>query len=478
MSFTNSNTQKFNHPHIDLISEDGELNIQVTTRGDIQNKIKSTLVDIRDSSNSEAKKIERVMFLVLHNDKMKDIVSYKEKKQIGNIPFDRDKDILTTKDIVKMATNDFEIQEKIYQLILKDRENIDYNSEKLYKAINRYKKIEQDYIECLINNEYEINRSELVNEINACTSQFIAVIGGPGVGKSLICRKVTELNENVVFARVERFLEIREIDSIWGFNIEETFKRLGNKKLIIFIDALEFISDNLEKTKILHELYSKVKNYGNVKLIVSCRTSDFNSFRRIIEFFEIKIFEVSEIDNREISKISEQFPVIASMNSLGKYKELLKTPLYIDIIVKQAENIDKIENESQLRDYIWSNIITLRGKTQRYNLKHNNVVEVIEKIVFDRAKRFLLGSNIKQYDSKIVDALLSENVIIKNRETIRLKLDLFEDIVFERFFDEKFEECKGDFNLFFKNIGEMGRSGFRRYQIWVSNKLLVKENRK
>ena len=50
---------------------------------------------------------------------------------------------------------------------------------------------------------------------------------------------------------------------------------------------------------------------------------------------------------------------------------------------------------------------------------------------------------IKQYDSKIVDALLSENVIIKNRETIRLKLDLFEDIVFERFFDEKFEECKG-----------------------------------
>jgi len=227
----------------------------------------------------------------------------------------------------------------------------------------------------------------------------------------------------------------------------------------------------------LHELYSKVKNYGNVKLIVSCRTSDFNSFRRIIEFFDIKIFEVSEIDNREISKISEQFPVIASMNSLGKYKELLKTPLYIDIIVKQAENIDKIENESQLRDYIWSNIITLRGKTQRYNLKHNNVVEVIEKIVFDRAKRFLLGSNIKQYDSKIVDALLSENVIIKNRETIRLKLDLFEDIVFERFFDEKFEECKGDFNLFFKNIGEMGRSGFRRYQIWVSNKLLVKENR-
>lgn len=83
MSFTNSNTQKFNHPHIDLISEDGELNIQVTTRGDIQNKIKSTLVDIRDSSNSEAKKIKRVMFLVLHNDKMKDIVSYKEKNRLG-----------------------------------------------------------------------------------------------------------------------------------------------------------------------------------------------------------------------------------------------------------------------------------------------------------------------------------------------------------------------------------------------------------
>ena len=60
---------------------------------------------------------------------------------------------------------------------------------------------------------------------------------------------------------------------------------------------------------------------------------------------------------------------------------------------------------------------------------------------------------------------------------MRLKYDIFEDICFEQYFDEKFQECQGDYQLFYNEIGDMGRCVYRRYQIWISNKLFGSQDR-
>lgn len=475
--FINLNIYRFSYPHVDLISNDGALYVQVSTVKDIPAKIKRTLEDIRDSKKDETKNIQSIKFFMLNNDSVDSVKDYKDDNQIGNISFDKENDLITTKTILDKAMNQLDFQIALYELILRDSESIRNNSIKLSETIERCKKIELQNIVCLINDEYEINRNNLVDKIKSNNNQFVAIIGGPGSGKSVIGRKIAETCNQVIFARAERFLECSNINDIWGFNVRETFEMQGESQLVVFIDALEFIADNYQRIDILHELYEIVSKYKNIRIISSCRTSEFNSFIKINKTYLISVFEVQDLNEYEINQIAKRYPIVSKMVSLTIYKELLKNPLYINIIVSQIKDIDVIGNENQLREYIWENVICLKNKAKKLGLKHNEITLVVESIVFDRAKNFLLGSTEKLYDSNIIEALISENILIRNGNTVRLKYDVFEDITFEQYFDSEFDECKGDYLSFFDSISKMGRCVFRRYQIWISNKLLVKENR-
>lgn len=72
---------------------------------------------------------------------------------------------------------------------------------------------------------------------------------------------------------------------------------------------------------------------------------------------------------------------------------------------------------------------------------------------------------------------MSKGIIVNNEDYLRLKYDIFEDICFEQFFDLEFDKCKGEYNSFFDNIQSLGRCSYRRFQIWIDNKLWVKETR-
>lgn len=475
--FINLNINTFSYPHVDLISEDGELYVQVSTVKDIPAKIKKTLEDIRDSKKDEIKNIKAIKFFMLNNDSVNNVKDYKDDSRIGNIPFDKENDLITTKTILDKAVNQLDFQTALYELILRDNVSIKNNSRILSETIERCKKIELQNIVCLINDEYEINRNSLVDKVKSSDNRFVAVIGGPGSGKSVVCRKIAETYNQIIFARAERLLECRNINDIWGFNVRETFEMLGESQLVVFIDALEFIADNYQRIDILHELYEIASKYKNVRIISSCRTSDFHSFIKINKTYLISVFEVTDLNDYEISQIAKSYPIISKMVSLTTYKELLKNPLYINIIVSQIKDIDVIGNENQLREYIWDNVICLKNKAKKLGLKHNEITLVVESIVFDRARNFLLGSTEKLYDSNIIETLVSENILIRNGNTVRLKYDVFEDIAFEQYFDSEFAECKGDYLSFFDSISKIGRCVLRRYQIWISNKLLIKENR-
>lgn len=85
--------------------------------------------------------------------------------------------------------------------------------------------------------------------------------------------------------------------------------------------------------------------------------------------------------------------------------------------------------------------------------------------------------SIDRYETKDINELISNGVLVRNSGSVRLKYDMFEDICFERFFDRAFDECKGDYNVFFDKISVLDSCINRRYQIWIENKLLAKSNR-
>ncbi len=465
---SNLNIDTYTYPCVDLISEDKQTYIQVSTVKDIPSKIKITLESIRDSKRAEINTLTNVKFFMLSNDSVDKVKDYTGNDQIGSISFTKANDLITTKDILQKSTVNLDFQIALYELFKRETESVKDNSYKFQEAIENSKTVGLGNIDCKINNEYEIDRSELISKIKADNHTNISIQGGAGSGKSVLCKKIVEKEANLIYARAERFLEETDINKIWGFNVRKTLEYLNGKPVVFFIDSLEFIADSRTKLDLLCELFECTKKYPSVKIITSCRTSDKNAFMKIESNYSIYSYEVSELTIIEQLAIAKKYPIINKMCDMKSYTELLKSPFYINLIVSKITDIDDISDENQLRDYIWQNIICLGG---------SDIKKVIKSIAFTRAKDFSLGANSLDYDTEIIKNLISQGVLVSNGKTVRLKYDIFEDICFEQHLDNEFNKCKGKYNEFFYEIETFGRCIYRRYQIWISNKLFAQDNR-
>ena len=249
-----------------------------------------------------------------------------------------------------------EFQCKLYELLQKEEQSVQNNLSKWKEAIKN-SQVGIKNIDCKINKEYEIARTDIVQKIREENYKNISIQGAAGSGKSVLCKALIENEQNVVFARAERFLEESDINNIWGFNIRETLACLNDKPVTFFIDALEFIADCKTKLDLLNVLYDCTKEYPNVKIITSCRTSDRNAFIKLEGNFNVRVYELGELTIKQQAEIAQKYPIIAEMSTIGAYKDFLSSPLYINLIVTHISDLKKIEDENQFREYIWENII-------------------------------------------------------------------------------------------------------------------------
>lgn len=476
--FTNLNSIKKNYPCVDLLSENGEIYVQVSTQEDIPGKIKKTLLSLEEEKYPELSNISAPVFFVLSNDterKVKDLVG---ENQIGSFPFSVKDNFISTSMIVKRACNDIEFQKSLYGFLKYEIEGISSTSSELLNIFDRSKNVELSNINTMINSEYEIDRSSLIKRIQDDDAQFKIVCGDAGSGKSAICKKILMEEERVIFARADKIASCDSINNIWNLDVVEALKYLGERKAVIYLDALEYISSASESTKdLLQSLLYEIKKHPTVSFVASCRTCDVGAFIKLVGLFDIKKYIVEDISNTELKQISDKYPVIRAMSSSGKYADLLRSPFYIDVIISQGIDIDKAGDVNEFRDYIWNNCICLSEKSRRKGFRTNDVASIIEKMVVERSKRFSPGIRCDELDCEILDFLKSNNVISVNENLARLKYDIYEDICFERLFDREFDLSRGNYVAFFACIEGMGQGAYRRYQIWVSNKLLARTNR-
>lgn len=330
---SNLNIDTYTYPCVDLISEDKQIYIQVSTTKDIPRKIKTTLENIRDSKRVEINTLTNVKFFVLNNDSVDKVKDYKGNDQIGSISFTKANDLITTKDIIEKAKDNQEFQIDLYKLLKREIESIKDNLYKFEEAIENSKTVGLGNIDCKINDEYEIDRSELISKIKAENHKNISIQGEAGSGKSVLCKKIVEGEANLIYARAERFLEETDINNIWGFNVRQTLEYLSGKPVMFFIDSLEFIADSRTNFDLLSVLYECTKKYPATKIITSCRTSDKNAFMKIESNYLVYSYEVFELTLAEQLAIAKKYSIIKKMSEMNSYAELLKSPFYINLIV-------------------------------------------------------------------------------------------------------------------------------------------------
>ena len=97
--FSNLNDETATYPYVDLISENRELLVQVSTVQDVPTKIKTTLEKIRDSKDKKYSDLKNIVFFVLSNNSIDKVREYSGDNQIGSISFTIKDNLITTNDI-------------------------------------------------------------------------------------------------------------------------------------------------------------------------------------------------------------------------------------------------------------------------------------------------------------------------------------------------------------------------------------------
>lgn len=296
------------------ISEDGKMYVQVSTGQDIPTKVKSTLEKIRDSKSDELKSIEQLFFFVLANSSESKVMDFSGKERIGRINFIKSKNLITTENIVQKAKTDIEFPIKLYDFLLTESESVVQISNKLNEAITISKVLINNNIDCLINDEYIIDRSSEISQIRKDGFNFISIQGEAGSGKSALCKLLLEKEKMVLYTRAEKIAEVSSLEDIWGLDIGKTIEYLKKKKLYIYIDALEFIVD-CSKTKmdLLQQIYEIVKGHNNIFIITSCRTSDRTAFVKIENIYQIKRYDIFLLSDKQIIKVAQKYKIVQKL---------------------------------------------------------------------------------------------------------------------------------------------------------------------
>lgn len=476
-SFKNLNLEKKNYPFVDLVSEDGHKYVQVTTTADIPSKIKNTLERIRDSFSLDAGKIKEVFFFVLGNESIDSVKNFDGENQIGKIAFSAEANLLSTERILNRAQSDVKFLHSLYSALHDEFSLIPQIAQKLDEKILRSKDLIDDSISYLINDEYEIDRSKIIRMIEKEQKKFLLIQGEAGSGKSALCKKLLEKETAVLFARSEIFDSVSNLSDIWELDLSQLFSLLNGKDIVIYIDALEFIADSgTVKSDLLFELFKLVSRFDCARIITSCRTCDSSVFLRIWKAFSVVRIDVPLLDDEEIRLLSVKYPVIQEMISQKAYSQLLKSPFYANLIVSRLRNLSEISSINDFRNEIWKKIICLGNSSASNTVQKKSIRDTITSIVLNRTKDNSIGVNCELFDDEVIRLLKSYEVITYCMSNyIRLKYDIYEDIVFEHIIDEWFDSSNGDRQRFFEKLNEIGHGVYRRYQIWVENKLMSKE---
>ena len=477
-SFINLNTIKKNYPCVDLLSNDGTLYVQVSTQTDIFDKIKKTLRSLDQSNSPDLAKVTSPIFFVLSNESEASVMDLIGEKQIGKYPFTTENNLISTSKIVQRAKVDHDFQIALYELLKQDVEGVETVTEKLLHIFDNSKSVHLYNIDTTINGEYEIDRTALVSRIKSDDSQFVFICGEAGSGKSVICKKILESEEKVFFARADKLANCHSVDDIWSISITKAFRFLQGKRAIIYIDALEYIASAGESIKeLVQSLLKEIKRYPNLYFMASCRSCDVSAFIKLLGLFSIKKYVVELITDNELNELCKKYPVIKEAAETGKYSELIRSPFYINEIVSKDVNLSESSDVNAFRTFIWKECICLNRKAVEKGVPTNEVVRTVKRLALERSKRFTTGIPEDEIDLKILELLRSNNVVTDKDSLVRLKYDIYEDICFEKVFDEEFDDCRGRYLAFFNNIEKMGNGVYRRYQIWISNKLLARVNR-
>lgn len=286
--FENCNTKQINYPYIDLIDEENNIGIQITSETK-SSKIKETL------DKSSGLKISFFFLTMKYNPKKESYLSYPN--------FSVEDNVYTFEKIIKIIGNDDEMMDNVIEFLTSSIVlPVDINSYR--EKINGYSIY---FREMILNNIEEVCKKFVPTSITMkCLKHLeeknlLILIGNPGVGKSFnskfLVAKYIEKGYKLLYSPNKNLRDILN-----DYNENDNF--------ILFIDDI-FGSNNIDFMNAIsaEEITSILENKkDNLKIIINSRTGFFNEVNEKydkIGRLQLKPFviETSKFTNAEKARI-------------------------------------------------------------------------------------------------------------------------------------------------------------------------------
>lgn len=458
MNFINANVKRSNEPCIDLKSIDEMTVVQVSTVVDCQAKINDTLEKFYSQENTNKK----LKFILLSEIEITDIKIKNTYKK-----FNKETDIITLSVIFNQLDSQLDFVNKLYDIIVNFFDNISVNLNSYKEALNK-SEYDLSQINSFINDEFKVDRTDLIDKIKKSNKLNIVVVGKPGSGKSALCKDLLS-DKTTLYTRAEKFIEHDKLNDIWGFDFSQIALFSGEKSINIFIDSLESIMYIGDKNNLLGYLIENCKKYSNIKIYFTCRRNDINSILNIDSLNNIDLVLLDNLKTNEIQLLKEKYPILNNYDGKN-YGDLLSNLWYVNMIVKKLNEDETSLSESELRVKIWDEVCS-----DRSNPKNNTErKKTLKTIILERVKNNNVYINKDAFNEEIIYKLLLDDILIENqsRTGIKLKYDIYEDLFFERELDYLYDNTKENINSFFEHLDKYGKYIYRKFKIWLDYKLL------
>ncbi len=220
---------------------------------------------------------------------------------------------------------------------------------------------------------------DVLNWITEKTEKNVAIIlDQAGTGKSVVMRDILESLDRqgaaVLAFKADQLSGINSKDGLQNKlglsdEIERILEQFSKaKKTVLIIDQIDALSISMAHDQttlnILLDVIAKTRFIKDLKIIISCREFDFNNDPRLAKIDIDKKFKIDNLSEEEVRAVINN-TVFSFDNFSQATKELLKTPLHLDLFLLSANQSNSVS---------FNSLIDLNSLQDLYSLLWQNVV--------------------------------------------------------------------------------------------------------
>jgi len=354
-----------------------------------------------------------------------------------------------------IARHFFAFDKSIFDLI----EELEKHTENLLKPIKTTFNFK--------NQEFEADRSSVIEKLKNSKSQVIILSGGAGVGKTAViknyCKQEKEKIPFYIFKAIE-FSNLKNLnDFLKDFDFKEFIKAYeDDKEKIVVVDSAEKLLD-IDNTEPFKEFLQVILE-SKWKIIFTIRDNYVDVLNT--ELSEIhgilpENINIQNLSDKELVELSEKYNF--NLPTDHKLFKLIRNPFYLNEYLKHYKEEEVIDYNG-FKNKLWNQII-LKSKPNRE--------QCFLKIAFERANRGLFYIN-PDCEASILKELFNDGILgYESPYGYFITHDIYEEWALEKIIEREFIR-KASIEGFFKSIGE-SLPIRRSLRNWLSEKLLLND---